>query len=319
MSINNPVKGVLPLIYIIWGLSLLFFFITFFTVNRNKADVKGVNVYRISKDLQIYESEIYKHYYEPMPGLKYYEDTFSSDSLNDAEYKTGKEPGIFRIITLGDSFTFGAAVVRFDNYPENLERMLNVNLSCGEIRQFEVINLGVYGYDLNYSLERYRKRGAKYNPDLVIWLLNDWNFNKYNEYYIPRDREIRSQLNITDDEDPRTLGIIRTASSEIREKFGKDFFEKNAKNVLTQMIELTEGRLIIITLQSLPENFKKIVMNMSTGNKFRLKNDLIIPSDKNLWIPKDWHPNSQGYKYIADNIFKYLLEKDLLKCDLKNY
>src|SRR3989344_2379017 len=103
--------------------------------------------------------------------------TYNSDTLNERyDYQIQKPPKSFRIVTLGDSFTFGLYVNTKDNYPEKLEDKLNS--VCNNNPNVEVINLGMQGYDIEYSVERYKKRGVKYQPDLVIWFINSWNYLK---------------------------------------------------------------------------------------------------------------------------------------------
>ncbi len=100
--------------------------------------------------------------------------TINEDALNERKnYNLLKPQKTFRIITLGDSFTFGLYVDTKDNWTELLEDMLNKRMKCGNIDKFEVINLGIWGYDIQYSVERYKLRGKKYNPDLIIWLIVD--------------------------------------------------------------------------------------------------------------------------------------------------
>lgn len=77
-----------------------------------------------------------------------------------------------------------------ENFSEKIEHHLNSKYKCGVINNFEVINLGVGGYDAEYVIERFIRRGIKYNPDLVIWLLNNWNLEKINEF----EEKIRKEL-----------------------------------------------------------------------------------------------------------------------------
>lgn len=101
-------------------------------------------------------------------------------------YSLEKPPKTFRIVVLGDSFTFGQGVKRDETFSKKLELMLNKD--SPEIR-FEVINLGFCG--LNTVTEKEilserginpdtwapdeRYRGLNYQPDLVLleYTLND--------------------------------------------------------------------------------------------------------------------------------------------------
>lgn len=76
-----------------------------------------------------------------------------------AEYPYERIPGKLRIVTLGDSFTFGSEV----NDEETFSRHLEVSLP-----DTEVLNLGVQGYGHDQMLLYLKDEGVKYRPDIVI-------------------------------------------------------------------------------------------------------------------------------------------------------
>jgi lysophospholipase L1-like esterase len=76
-----------------------------------------------------------------------------------------KPPGVYRILGLGDSVTFGWQVRFEETYLEQLESMLNASDAS---RRYEVINAGVPGYNLGNELVYLREHGVRYGPDLVI-------------------------------------------------------------------------------------------------------------------------------------------------------
>ncbi len=115
--------------------------------------------------------------------------TYNSDGLNDRfNYEVEKSPNTFRIITLGDSFTAGVFVNTKDSWPEQLEEMLNNGKKC-QISNFEVINLGVSGYDIRYIVKRFKKFGLKYDPDMVIWLESGSGLSRNLEEMDPKIKE----------------------------------------------------------------------------------------------------------------------------------
>jgi hypothetical protein len=82
------------------------------------------------------------------------------------EYQLGKPPGVFRVVVVGDSFTWGAEVGDDDTYPQHLERLL---------AHGEVLNLGVRAYGIDQMALKYLKYGRAYRPDLLvvaIWTLD---------------------------------------------------------------------------------------------------------------------------------------------------
>jgi hypothetical protein len=82
-----------------------------------------------------------------------------------------KPPGAYRIVGVGDSFAFGTGVRADDTFLAVLERELNTADAGG----FEVINLGVPGYDTDNEVNMILARGVALAPDLVIicFFLND--------------------------------------------------------------------------------------------------------------------------------------------------
>jgi lysophospholipase L1-like esterase len=72
----------------------------------------------------------------------------------------------FRILLLGDSYTFGWAVAEDSTYGSVLGRLLlGRGANCQKV---EVINGGVNGYNTEQEIAFLRLIGLKYHPDLVI-------------------------------------------------------------------------------------------------------------------------------------------------------
>lgn len=83
----------------------------------------------------------------------------------DYYYTPEKAPGVFRIIVVGDSFTFGGKMHFDDNFCKRLERMLNLN---DHQRKVEVLNWGVSGYSSLQEVELVREAVSRFQPDLVV-------------------------------------------------------------------------------------------------------------------------------------------------------
>jgi hypothetical protein len=83
--------------------------------------------------------------------------------FNDQDYPEHKSPGIFRILVVGDSFSWAGG--RDGNYTTLLERRLESHYGYHKI---DVINAG---YPMTHTAEQLamlKKYGLQYNPDLVI-------------------------------------------------------------------------------------------------------------------------------------------------------
>jgi GDSL-like Lipase/Acylhydrolase family len=82
-----------------------------------------------------------------------------------------KPPGVRRVLSLGDSFAWGASVEFEDAYPQRLERALTRRR--GET--WEVVNLAMPGMAAVDHAAQLAKEGEAYGPDVVLlgYVLND--------------------------------------------------------------------------------------------------------------------------------------------------
>lgn len=101
----------------------------------------------------------------------YVQYTCNSLGFRDHEYINPKPSDTYRIVCLGDSFTWGQGVHQNDVYAKKLELLLNEERK--DISRFEVINCGRCGYST--SEERYclLQQAMEYSPDLVILQMCD--------------------------------------------------------------------------------------------------------------------------------------------------
>jgi len=90
------------------------------------------------------------------------------------ECSRDKPRGTFRIVGLGDSYTFGAGVDYEDTYLRSLEKLLNKSRPSASVR-YESMNLGVPGYNTVQELAALREDGLSLRPDLILvgYVFND--------------------------------------------------------------------------------------------------------------------------------------------------
>lgn len=91
--------------------------------------------------------------------------TINSNGLRGEEFRIQKDPDIFRILILGDSFTFGVLLRNDQIYPTLLKDILK---NYNPEQKWEVINGGVQRYSLYQELDYLKLKGLQFNPDLVI-------------------------------------------------------------------------------------------------------------------------------------------------------
>ena len=96
-----------------------------------------------------------------------------SAGFRTEEFALPKPAGTYRILTIGDSTTFGWRVEQAETYGKQLEQELN---SQNNNLAYEVINAGVPGWTLEASRNFLLDKGFGYEPDaivLAITVVND--------------------------------------------------------------------------------------------------------------------------------------------------
>lgn len=88
-------------------------------------------------------------------------DTNSKGMRDFREYDYNKSEGTYRILILGDSYSFGNGVDLNESYPEYLRENF-------KDKNVEVINLAVPGYGINHEYVSFLEEGKKYNPDIIL-------------------------------------------------------------------------------------------------------------------------------------------------------
>lgn len=91
--------------------------------------------------------------------------SINSHGLRSSEIPLEKPEGVYRILVLGDSWTFGVCVPQDKTYPAQLEHLLQ---SRHPHRRIEVINSGVSGYETYNESVYFRRSGWLFEPDLVL-------------------------------------------------------------------------------------------------------------------------------------------------------
>jgi hypothetical protein len=94
--------------------------------------------------------------------------------LRDRERTREKPPGVFRILSLGESTTFGDQIDATQTYSYRLEEILNADATLG--RRVEVWNCGICSYTSYQSLRWLERDGLAFQPDLVLFYheINDF-------------------------------------------------------------------------------------------------------------------------------------------------
>jgi hypothetical protein len=226
----------------------------------------------------------------------------------DKEFLVNEKTKV-RIIALGDSFTYGINVKAKDTWPDKLEEMLSVN-GCQNV---EIINLGVPGYDAQYSVERFRKRGIKYDPDLIIWVHTD--LKRVNEALIPAQQEYLWENKEKETRQFWAESWLRAKQDTI-DQFGGENILTFQKQVIESLRQYYGEDLLIAYLPYKLDLLEtQVLQEISNENQktflLRLSN---LQENNDLLNVKDSYPNEKGHKVIAGDLLNYLQGMKLLSC-----
>jgi hypothetical protein len=298
---------------------------------QNKKQVLGETINQIDlNNITFQPDKTLKFFYEPKikttktVGNRWTTETslntINSDTLNERFDYDLNEPtdGVYRIITLGDSFTYGLYVNTSDNYPEQLEDQLNQQNSCSKIRKYEVINLGVEGYDIEYAVRRFKDRGQKYQPNLVIWFLKRDDFEQIADLVYSDAEQITKELQDKNELDGYyARGFynpgFEIATHELSKKYGKQAIYLHQKAALNSLSTYFKKDLVLLTFADLDSEFKNILLDFK---KNRPQTYLVdsLPKLNTSDIFPDTHPNKMGYAKIANQLIADLKTNNLLDC-----
>lgn len=273
----------------------------------------------------------YEHYWEYQPSYietvdlywLSYKPTYhrNNDGLNDmSDYAIAKPKNSLRIMALGDSFTEGALVNTEDSWPEQLEALLNKEKTkyC-EYENIEVINLGMGGFDIPYLVERYKRIGQKYDPDLIIWFESGSGFNRFVELITPLVDICNNEAS-EDQKNSNHHYCWVTAEEKIINSYNRNDLNDiilRSLDDFKQMLDFDKQKLIFFGYDNISEDQKSFLNQWqsifpSAGFFFYLKSDYGLDSAR--YILPDGHPSIAGHEKIAEQIFEHLQKNELANC-----
>lgn len=255
--------------------------------------------YETNASIQITENNavsnsvvIYKHNKDGMNSIK--------------DYSIPHTKNVIRIAAVGDSFTYGLNVSTVDNWTTQLEGMLNADNTCD--KEFEVLNFGVPGYDVDYTIEHIKRRAQKFNPDLYLWFIKEDDFAEPKELTLP----IEKKLNTTSKYD---INYYLKALDLLYAQKNRDVIIKNAENDLLAFISEEKKAQFLLVLPKgeleypiIDSNIKRYLIDRSKSNKAISILEAELTKD-DVFLPEDYHFNKEGNQKFAKQLSLYLLEK----------
>jgi len=126
----------------------------------------------LSEHSYLFQSDL-RTLWSPRAGARIpYPELVEEERINESGYRgplveRERVPGALRIVTLGDSSTFGVGVPYGSTYSAQLAAELKAAPN-GAATLVEVIDGGVDGFTIIQGLQRYRHFARKFRPDIVV-------------------------------------------------------------------------------------------------------------------------------------------------------
>jgi len=239
----------------------------------------------------------------------------NSLGLRGEEISVNKPNNTFRILVLGDSFVFGIGLKNNQTSSVYLEKELkDKRAGIG----FEVINLGVPGYNTKNEIRRLKLKGLQLHPDLVIlaYVDNDIEnaelISKLDWYSL---NFLMSFLNFSDSE------AWNFRLNQIGPKFqkryflGKDFDSlwKKVETSISELHNLSDAYGFDVIILSYPAPFQHIQRLEKQSKEFGWQ---FYPLEKDMgfenklpWIldPSNVHPSAYGNQKLAEFLTQIIL------------
>jgi lysophospholipase L1-like esterase len=254
--------------------------------------------------------------------------SINSEGMRDREFSLEKPPGVYRVMMLGDSTTFGWGVRQEDTAAKFLERKLNGALPSG-FDHVEVMNTGVGNYDTVQEVTYYETIGWKYHPDLVVlvFFINDPEPVPVEKkgFLIDRSYLIAFATNRID-------GVMRHAGvrPDWKTYYASLYNDERpgfqaCKNALISLANSTRSHDAKLLVAILPE------LHQINGDSYPFRaahqkiNDVMsaenVPvlelidglkdrgPEETLWVTSlDDHPNAKANNLISDQLEQWILE-----------
>jgi hypothetical protein len=222
---------------------------------------------------------------------------------------------VYRIITIGDSFTYGMNVDTGRSWPDELEGMLNRGPVCTGIR-YEVINLGVAGYDIEYSVERLLRRGLAYKPDLVIWFPTEYERLLEKMFPLYEANKNKFKELIEDREGRYVTEVYVNAKRQMRQSMSMEEVIAYQQNAVRRLRGRYAGRLLILKVPFEKEEYDAAFLKglpARAGTEY-LDIDASWSKNDRRHFLTDGHFSEEGHARLAAQVTSYLKTKKTAMC-----
>lgn len=242
----------------------------------------------------------------------------NSRGLRDEEISIEKPEDTYRILVLGDSYTFGWGLDREERYTDVLERRLNETYD----KRIQVVNMGRTDAGMRDFYFILRDRGLKYDPDLVVVSF----YSADRSSHMDSKRALKELVEEHDVENRSKLFEIDGVMGEYRDRkfktlrnnlWRKTDLERYGNRIvdLTQENDFNTTFFLFQHRQSLKgEKFARSAKNWGE----ECGADVLLPPREYYYrhfedhtLPQDRHFNHRYNRHMADRLYNYLTKNYL--------
>ena len=230
------------------------------------------------------------------PPVHWVEYAMNRWGLRGDDFERDREPGVRRIMILGDSFTFGAGVHLQDVFAHLLEQQLNER---GDGR-YECLNFGVPGYSTLDERVMYETFASQFDVDVVLLAMVSNDHMPIAEYVNGGDQRLRNESPEANDFRPcvEELRRLRTLVEAQSRRLAAISFRLEDAPLWKQMEETV---LPALAEMSLPH------MSMRAAPRER-----VCYGVASYVHDLDGHPNERAHRVAADEIAAFLAREGML-------
>lgn len=213
----------------------------------------------------------------------------------------------------------GAENIKLFNYTGMPVRLNDLAINCtitNSEKTKKVVNAGVGGNTTSDLLKRVDKDVLAKNPDLVIMMvgtndmLNSKKMIDYNEYtsnletLIKKIKSNGSELIL--------MSPIPADSTYLFMRHDRDLFNEAPNQKIDKVGSIVKTLALENKVHFYDLNAEFKALNLPQHNQ-----DMLIKNEKNSRRKDGVHPTALGYRFIAQNVYHFLKENQLLKANQK--
>ncbi len=243
-------------------------------------------------------------------------ETINEDGIRSTiNYEIPKPDSTLRIIVIGDSYVAGASVNNNETISSLLENFLKEKFP---LKNIEVLNLGVNGYNTKLELNRLIEKGIKYEPNIVLIgiVSNDYEDAKA---IFHLDRYLVKKLIENNISETKAWEIRLGIPVSKYLPFNKTIQESIIKPLkeLKEISKIQNFNVLVFSYPLVEQIPEKTYLQIIKGNVTNLGFEFFyLPEEigfkyNSPWIihPKDWHPSVYANKLTAEFLGQELLPK----------